>query len=596
MSDIASLRQALMQGATGREKLEFMKQIIELRNQAKPLLAPNGKPSNLNVMQHAQVRTPEFKAWFGDFEAAAPELIYQKSKAVIVPISYYGELREIRDAALADYHSLRKKNPDGFVVSALKGKTKHSENYNVHLEHNEKFSSKTGDKRKFQIIPKLPELLENATWYGFDKPRKESQLRNVDGYHYVISKADIDGIGFDVAFVVREDNNGNFYHNHTLYREKGAQEIWVELEESSNQRSNPSDIAPQDLSLYRPRPKINTDISPESVDENGEPTTQAINDFLNQEKKPMLDSILRNYQYADAKPVFDRAEPYDTSDIETLRTGIIFSPTGREKLEFMKQILALRSANSALTQSEEYAIWGIPKGKTDEELLISNAGTMERAINACKSLENKHGVTNTRIQVLDMQVKPDFISALTQTEKTPPETPQATQNADKSALEQNPDLETFTETDLIPDGDDNTVKTAKGTKVSTGFAVIEANKLIVSHDNQGNENPEYPYELQPRDRKRAESVAWVLKTAKNLDVDSLGKTRRADSGAPIITDLLAQSPVTQEQAETWVNAQIIDKSSLKPLQNQGYAKEDVRKDMVEFYRISGGNLRPSCSF
>ncbi|MCF7999953.1 MAG: hypothetical protein K9L25_13040, partial [Methylovulum sp.] len=110
------------------------------------------------------------------------------------------------------------------------------------------------------------------------------------------------------------------------------------------------------------------------------------------------------------------------------------------------------------------------------------------------------------------------------------------------------------------------------------------------------ENPEYPYELQPRDRKRAESVAWVLKTAKNLDVDSLGKTRRADSGAPIITDLLAQSPVTQEQAETWVNAQIIDKSSLKPLQNQGYAKEDVRKDMVEFYRISGGNLRPSCSF
>ena len=59
-----------MQVATGREKLEFMKQIIELRNQAKPLRAPNGKHSNLNAMQHAQVRTPEFKAWFGDFEQA----------------------------------------------------------------------------------------------------------------------------------------------------------------------------------------------------------------------------------------------------------------------------------------------------------------------------------------------------------------------------------------------------------------------------------------------------------------------------------------------------------------------------------------------
>ena len=32
------------------------------------LLAPNGKPSNLNPMQHAQVRTPEFKEWFGDWE------------------------------------------------------------------------------------------------------------------------------------------------------------------------------------------------------------------------------------------------------------------------------------------------------------------------------------------------------------------------------------------------------------------------------------------------------------------------------------------------------------------------------------------------
>jgi len=32
------------------------------------LLAPNGKPSNLNSEQWHLVRTPEFKAWFGDFE------------------------------------------------------------------------------------------------------------------------------------------------------------------------------------------------------------------------------------------------------------------------------------------------------------------------------------------------------------------------------------------------------------------------------------------------------------------------------------------------------------------------------------------------
>lgn len=38
------------------------------------LKAPNGKPSNLNEHQWVQVRTPRFKAWFGDWELAAQKL------------------------------------------------------------------------------------------------------------------------------------------------------------------------------------------------------------------------------------------------------------------------------------------------------------------------------------------------------------------------------------------------------------------------------------------------------------------------------------------------------------------------------------------
>lgn len=88
--------------------------------------------------------------------------------------------------------------------------------------------------------------------------------------------------------------------------------------------------------------------------------------------------------------------------------------------------------------------------------------------------------------------------------------------------------------ELQPEGVENNVKTAKGTQVSTGFAVVEADTLIASHDISGNENPNYPQELQPRDRSRDASVAWVKKTAANLDPDSLGRTSRADSGAPIV--------------------------------------------------------------
>lgn len=87
---------------------------------------------------------------------------------------------------------------------------------------------------------------------------------------------------------------------------------------------------------------------------------------------------------------------------------------------------------------------------------------------------------------------------------------------------------------IIPEGRDNPVKTAKGTRVNTKFAVVEASDLIVSHDELGNENPQYPQVLQPRDRGRASSQNWVQKTSKDLDPDMLGRTRRADTGAPIV--------------------------------------------------------------
>lgn len=88
---------------------------------------------------------------------------------------------------------------------------------------------------------------------------------------------------------------------------------------------------------------------------------------------------------------------------------------------------------------------------------------------------------------------------------------------------------------LAPEGAESKVKTAKGTEVLTGYSVIEADRLITSHDPAtGDANPAFPPELQPRDRGRDASIAWVRKTAQDLDPDLLGKSRRADSGAPIV--------------------------------------------------------------
>lgn len=83
-------------------------------------------------------------------------------------------------------------------------------------------------------------------------------------------------------------------------------------------------------------------------------------------------------------------------------------------------------------------------------------------------------------------------------------------------------------------GRTNNVKTAKGTKVATVFALMEINQVIASHGALGAENPLYPQELQPRDRSRDSSQAWVQKTSGSLDPESLGRSGRADTGAPII--------------------------------------------------------------
>ncbi len=45
-----------------------MKAVKEIRDGKGRLLAPNGKPSNLNERQWQQVRTKFFNDWFGDWE------------------------------------------------------------------------------------------------------------------------------------------------------------------------------------------------------------------------------------------------------------------------------------------------------------------------------------------------------------------------------------------------------------------------------------------------------------------------------------------------------------------------------------------------
>ncbi|MBL8449716.1 MAG: hypothetical protein JNM32_07315 [Dechloromonas sp.] len=68
-----------------------------------PRLAPNGKPSKLNAHQWKQVRTPEFKAWFGDWEHLAKRNSLDASAPVSIDYSAFGD---------------RNADPEGFEARA----------------------------------------------------------------------------------------------------------------------------------------------------------------------------------------------------------------------------------------------------------------------------------------------------------------------------------------------------------------------------------------------------------------------------------------------------------------------------------------------
>ena len=68
---------------------------------------------------------------------------------------------------------------------------------------------------------------------------------------------------------------------------------------------------------------------------------------------------------------------------------------------------------------------------------------------------------------------------------------------------------------------------------------------------------------------------------------------QSEVGDQIIEVVLQKSPISETQAMEWANAQAIPKNAQARMTKAGYKAKDVRKDMAEFYRLTGGRL-PKC--
>ncbi|HOA56039.1 MAG TPA: hypothetical protein PKG75_10435, partial [Clostridiales bacterium] len=85
-------------------------------------------------------------------------------------------------------------------------------------------------------------------------------------------------------------------------------------------------------------------------------------------------------------------------------------------------------------------------------------------------------------------------------------------------------------------GNETAMLTNDGTEIKARYAVVSADELITSHNTDMSVNPNYPQELQPRQRERAASIVEVDKMSKNIQPELLGENIKISDGAPIVGD------------------------------------------------------------
>ena len=88
--------------------------------------------------------------------------------------------------------------------------------------------------------------------------------------------------------------------------------------------------------------------------------------------------------------------------------------------------------------------------------------------------------------------------------------------------------------EVVPQAQRETAYLPDNTPVETRFRVVDLADLTPSNRSDGQVNPQFPTELQPRDRTNANSQVQVRNIAARLNPERLGSSPDAGTGAPII--------------------------------------------------------------
>lgn len=228
------------------------------RNSEDYLLAPNGKPSNLNEKQWHQVRTPEFKKWFGDWELSEKKVLLTGPaiKKIKSGVIRGDENTKPIEAAL----KWAKKNIQESIDAAIGEIIINERGIKDSLSHG--FSQK-----KLDSIQALPDVLKSGVLLGSIPDYKGDRIVN----HFFAAPIELDNER-NILFVrVRGSENGKHFYVHEIFLEREIKELETHQTIAESEDSRPH----RGLKLYKNILQKIYAVNPNSVskivDENGEP-------------------------------------------------------------------------------------------------------------------------------------------------------------------------------------------------------------------------------------------------------------------------------------------------------------------------------------
>ncbi|MDR3088890.1 MAG: hypothetical protein LBU39_03625 [Desulfobulbaceae bacterium] len=163
--------------------------------------------TKLNFRQWVQVRTPNFKKWFGDWQGlqAQKKLDAMKPVEIRVPEAWktlaLDELRsEVRQVMMELRGEKPLRHPEIGAVAVQTGGVKKS------------FSA-SRDPAKLLVMGDLKRAFEKSIFASAISPKQKSAEANVNGYEKLLVKVNVGGHEMVAAFTVKRQTDGGHYYN-----------------------------------------------------------------------------------------------------------------------------------------------------------------------------------------------------------------------------------------------------------------------------------------------------------------------------------------------------------------------------------------------